>query len=1141
VSKLISQIKNYPLSSGAVAYSNKLLLDDRYAIQQNKLNDYLKFLFEISGNINFFNEMGINSSTWRDLLKQETTFQLARFLTINSEDLLKYFVELPQSNHFYSDTELSQDEYEILCYQRLQVIQYLFLFYKSVSETIGNENQQQIEAILKNESVSRLFVQYTELSNEALPVIKTTNRTRTANFNEIVFEPIDDGITNTLNSWFNPLNLKGSEVLTVYGDDYDTIKAANEYAFTIFKSILQIHQKFTSWATNRLTELVTSTTGHAPHTALLIAFSKLKMWYDARYNQLIHQHTTFFFNDILQLKKQSVLPDSAYVTLELARNINQYFIGKETLFKAGKNSKGKPVYYKSTRDLVLNNAQIVALKSCVRISSQNQFRAVFATEDAASPQWQVNNAWIPFNDIAESYTGIGFESELIESVTQKDTEINFEFTFDKEIPAVTDLSEKFEVKIMLEDDSELSLRITEVKISDDNSDIILDKKVLTIKASVADDLTIAVKKGINARIKLISPGKEEQNDGYVDLYKYLLSEHIGKVKVKLIRQRFAPGSVKTASATFGASVSFVAFGSQSLAGSSFRIAHPFLKYAGQINLTLNWEENLKEDIEVEIAGKEKIFQSGTNVTEISGFDNNNSNSIRIQLAKDVTYTKITNVASRNITSTLPRILLVKSIDIEADLEEDIYGAENSLPLRRTEFLRSGSNRSKSLSLSSSKKSKQKQELLKRHEDSMVRIKREHHNKLIVHLYPLGELLVFKSSALTFLPDYIPNGFSDYAADLYIGFSGIIPGQNISLLFDIADETAAQSIMEAKISWHYLSNNEIKIIDAGKITDTTSNFLQTGIVQLMLPEDATNSNSIVEGKDTFWLVARCDSNYEVVANIRSVKTNAIAVIRVLDDSNDEAKISVAPGTIENVYPKTANIKSVEQFLPSQNGREEEDDKHYFWRSSQLLRHKQRAVTQWDFEQLVLEKFPGIYKVKCLNHAWYNEVNEKIHARSSSTLISVLPHFRVNPENANFQPSLSISKLIDVKAYLQNKTSAFNKLQVVNTSWDIVRIEINAMLNKGIMDVPFYQQQLDEDLKKFLAPWAYEKQTALFNQQKIYVATLVDFIDELPYIHHIRQFKIFKNGIEQFDKVVPSTEIHLLTSASSHKPNLVEYAH
>ena len=155
--------------------------------------------------------------------------------------------------------------------------------------------------------------------------------------------------------------------------------------------------------------------------------------YDVRFNQLIHQHTSFIYNDILQLKKQSALPDTAYVSIELAKNVNQYLVEKDTLFKAGKNSQNKTVYYKATRDIVLNNAKIAELKSCVRIIKQNQLTAVCATGDAANKQWQVNNAWLPFNDIAAAWSGIGFESKLIESVSEKDTQIIFEFAYNKEL------------------------------------------------------------------------------------------------------------------------------------------------------------------------------------------------------------------------------------------------------------------------------------------------------------------------------------------------------------------------------------------------------------------------------------------------------------------------------------------------------------------------------------------------------------------------------------------------------------------------------------------------------------------------------------------------------------------------------------
>ena len=1134
--KLISQIQNYPLSGGSVAGNNPLLLTNRFAIQQNQLKDYFNLLFEMSRDIRFFNEAGENSNSWNDLLKQDLIFQLSRFLTIPASELHTFFVELAQTNHFNSDVEITQAEYETLCYQRFQIIQHLFWYYKSFAETVSGTNLNQILSILKSDAVVKVFIQNESLQKEAFAVVNYANKKAVAGFKGIVFELVDKSLTDSLHAYYNPASDTGMPVLTAYSNDFDKIKAANEYAYSIFKSLLKTHQTFTFWATSTLTGLVNSYAGHVPHTAMLIAFSKLKMMYDARYNLLVHQHTVFVFNDVLRLKKQPALPDNATITIELAKNISQYFLPKNTLFKAGKNSKGKTVYYKSDRDLVLNSAKIRALKSSVRIYSQNQLCGVTGAGDAANAQWQVNNAWLPFNDICESFTGLGIESKIIESVKTKNTEILFEFTFKNDLPAITAMEEKFEAKLILEDNSEEKLTIKEVYADKDKSN-----RILTIKANVVSNLTIAVKKGINARIMLISPGKDEASDDLVQLYKYLLSEHIGKVKVKMSKQQFVPGNVKTSSAGFGASVSFIAFGSQSLAGSSFSIAHSFLKFADKVNLTIKWAEKLKEDITVEVAGISKTFGKDVLSTPIEDFPNSYSPSIIFRLAEDIIYTKTTKIGTRNIESKLPRVVQVEEIKIEADLVEEVFDDETVLPLKFIEILYPNLVFAKSLFVPFAAKSKQKAELLKRHKDFRQKIKHEHHNNQLEHLYPFGQLPFTQTSGLTFLPNYTTNGFSEYVADLYIGLTEIKQGQTVSLLIEVAEETAAQSQDEAKISWHYLSNNEIKKFDTEKVSDTTLNFLQSGIVQLMLPDDATKNNTIVGGENTFWLIARCDNHYEVTANIKSIKTNAVSVTRVLDNENDETTVSAAPGTIENVYPKTANIKTAEQSSPSRNGRQTEDDTHYFWRSSQLLRHKQRAVSQWDFEQIVLEKFPGVYKVKCLNHAKYNPSTEKIGAVPANTLISLLPHYMVNPANPNFQPAISISKLVEIRNYLSKKTSVFNQLQVVNTNWDTIKIEVNAMLNPEILDIPFYKQQLDSDLKKFISPWAFEQQANQLNtRQKLFVAELIDFIDELPYIHHIIGLKMLKNDVEQFDEIAPTTEIHLLTSAPEHTPNLIEYA-
>jgi len=1141
VGKLIAHIHNYPLSDGSVAYSNKLLLEEGLSIRTHSLKDYFRIIFELSKDIHFFNDTGASSHTWNDLLKKDIVFQLSRFVTISATELHTFFAGLPHLNGFTSDALLTEDEYKTIAWQRFQVIQYLFWLYKTMGESIDSNSVPQVLAMLKSDTVSKLFIQYQSLLQECLtgpPVlIDTAHKINAPAFNDIVFPAVEDGLTTSLAGWYNPANTSGSNVLTIYADEYDKIKAANEHAAVLFKALMQVQQLFNYWATNQLQQLTTVAATHEPHIALLIAFSKLAMLYDAQYNQLIHKNTSFVFADILRLKKQPVLADKAYVSIELAKNVNQYFLAKNTPFKAGKNAAGKPLYYQSTKDIVLNSAKIAYLKSSVRLHRQNELFTVTATDDAASTEWQANNAWLPFNDLSESHTGIGIESKLLGPIQKKDTVITVAIEFDTDLPACNTIADNLLVSLLLNDGTEAMIVVTAATVND---------AVLTMSAKIEKDLKVPVKTGVNMRLKLASPAKDSlPADAYLLLYQFLLKATVATIKVKLSQQTFAPTQVRTAFGQIDGSTSFLAFGAQSLSGASFSIDHPFIRYAKNIDITVEWGERLKTNVPITINGASYTLSGGVESSTVNDFANNNNSSLRIRLEGDHTYQVQSTHKTGNsntlttTTTTLPRILLVKSVALAGDLEELVYEKENNGPLLFIETFFNRNRFIRSLLVPFANKQKQKLALWTRHQFYKARFFNYHYNNLTSHLYPFGEKKINKTTGLTFLPDYSILGFGDFEGDLYIGLTHIVPGQSISLLFDIAEETADQSEQEATISWYFISEEKFEAIDSSRIIDTTNHFLQPGIVQLTLPDTATPDNAIVQGPDTYWLIARCNRNYEVVANIRSIKTNGVVVERVFDSNNQEAQKSVAPATIENLYPKTAHVKAVTQDTPSVNGRETETDQHYFWRSSQRLRHKCRGINQWDVEQLVLEQFSNIYKVKCLNHAWYDNASTTIIARPAHTLVSLIPYYLVNAQNPNFQPAIPLSKLSEVKTWLQAKMSPFLQFQVLNARWDVIAIELEVVLNNDILDLLYYREQLNTDLKRFFSPWAFEATGSPALSQKIYAATLIDFIDELPYVHHIRSLRIFKNESEVFDEIVSSSPIHLLTSAVEHTITALSY--
>src|SRR5690606_26932026 len=90
--------------------------------------------------------------------------------------------------------------------------------------------------------------------------------------------------------------------------------------------------------------------------------------------------------------------------------------------------------------------------------------------------------------------------------------------------------------------------------------------------------------------------------------------------------------------------------------------------------------------------------------------------------------------------------------------------------------------------------------------------------------------------------------------LLIGLDGFSPPQTLNLLFDLEEGTAKRSVIlpSENISWHYLSNNRwIKLSPEEILAEGTQGFKQSGIVSLVIPKNATNTNDFLP-QDLFWI-------------------------------------------------------------------------------------------------------------------------------------------------------------------------------------------------------------------------------------------------------------------------------------------------
>jgi hypothetical protein len=344
-------------------------------------------------------------------------------------------------------------------------------------------------------------------------------------------------------------------------------------------------------------------------------------------------------------------------------------------------------------------------------------------------------------------------------------------------------------------------------------------------------------------------------------------------------------------------------------------------------------------------------------------------------------------------------------------------------------------------------------------------------------------------------------------------------------------------------------------------------------------------------------------------------------------------ALAAGNINKLLNPVPQVSRVSQPFASFDGKHAEIGKEFYTRVSERLRHKQRAITGWDYERIILDRFPSIYKIKCIGHTdpaclcrdfekpmaadtsldevietasikykdefetdiknensdiikkilkkiasdnelvyiigHYDsadgtvnsrELNEKRLAELENWLVnkfsvdaalirkSILPdgienrvdleqrkpkkiketiigkvccgpqvspgHVLLIPiadlKNRNalnpLQPKTSRKTLLDIEAYCKKMTSPFVKVHAKNPVYEEILVSCKVKFHRGT-EKGFYLKKLNEDIKQFLTPWAFDETAEIVFGQKIYASSIINFIEGLPYVDFITDFLMF----------------------------------
>ncbi|MEW7289059.1 hypothetical protein [Aquimarina sp. 2304DJ70-9] len=401
---------------------------------------------------------------------------------------------------------------------------------------------------------------------------------------------------------------------------------------------------------------------------------------------------------------------------------------------------------------------------------------------------------------------------------------------------------------------------------------------------------------------------------------------------------------------------------------------------------------------------------------------------------------------------------------------------------------------------------------------------------IVHLYPFKD--TSKQENIVNEPTLFP--YFDDEGTLFIGIEKITVGGSLSMLFQLAEATANSELDRAEINWQYLSNNEWKPLeyDFKVISDTTDGFTVSGITTIIIPEDINNDGNTVMQGPFYWLKVAAPENVKAVAETIGIHTQAAKTSARITELNDKTRLEEAleAGGIAKLVEADFNIKKVEQLYPSFGGRVPEANGHFYTRVSEHLKHKGRALMLTDYEKIVLEGFPEIYKAKCITHTMgLSAIDYKrdLEIAPGYVVVTVIPDLTKLKSGNLQEPKVPVSLLEKIGDHIRKRTSPFARLKVMNPRFEYVDVSIKIRLYRG-KSPDFYKKKLKEDITLFLAPWSLGDSEKLAFGQVVLFSDIVGFVEQLEYVDFIVSLHLMGECEQTGSIIKPLTARSVLTA-------------
>lgn len=1110
-----------------------------FSIDEFDLEKFVAFISEISSKISFFDDSNKLVGDWSLFFKRDPTFALIRLSSLNIELIRsRYFEKMRSFNSIRSDKKLST---EISNYSDELVNSLMDIEHNIVQLSSSTEYKSEIQLIVKN-NLSRILAKLIAISS-------FDSKSKT-----------DDYRGEFSDYWL--VEEQPEKILKPTIHDLESI-------FSFYLNSLKLIQK-TSKEFFRNNVLKNGQVN--PYTSLLITFHRIYKHASDELNNITGRHLLHYYNEVLGLKIDGCTPHEVYVSFKIEEGLSHLVLHPDNILKGSVSDLGEDILYGLKNEVLVSQAEI----NRIIVMEMGNPLSIHTGINQSYVKPEIYSLSQTQKDIDDNNSfGFSFGAEFLKNI-EGYRKIKFKFCFteesfssfiyhledlidaqkEKDVTMQNVLDDAFNVKYSsVEDWVHLSNESVDASFLQDNSEyfqptIIIDTFIDVTKPPITNlfgsdgfdsdtegfpqfqFLLNPIKSDLLFLLRLLKLSKIEVETELLDIKQLVLSNDDGEID------------------TNG---TFEPFGSQPIIGNALYIGHPsiFLYPISELKLNIEWH-----GLPLLEGGFHEYYE---HYPDIEG---NDTFKVKISSLRDKRWLPdedkqvldLFETTSKDNSDALSSIRRMTEINIkELEIDEPIvyearnfeYNSSSIAGFLKLELcfplIAFGHGEYPEVTrMVAAKNAKAKKYTDYPNEPFTPVVKSlslevkskmtyDHTNESkysLEQIYPFGSQEISVSSPL--FPD-VNSGTS-----LLIGLSNMENTNHINFLFRFTDSVNDILVDDFNLKWSLFNGITWEELNAENIIqDTTAGFKQNGIIEFNFPPVFSTSNNLLSDNSR-WLRCESGDGHSFIDLIEDIIPNSAKVYCLNQNMLDVANIQ--KDQINSFQDDVDGVISIEQKYPSFGGALKESELNYFTRVSERLHHKDRAVTERNFEHLVLSRFSQIYKCKCLANR-----DASFQLAPGNVLISVVPSISRH-SGGKFVGKFSTIELREMEIYLSSKAPIGVKVSVINPIYEKVRTKFNVKFREGY-DPNFYIKKLNSDISSFISPFLFRKGEQIEFSEVIQSTHILNTIEKQDYIDHVVNFSVFhlvddviinqneakRNSLE----IIPTTDISILMTDDYHQ--------